>query len=36
VPGQHTEEILTRVLDYNAEDVGKLEAEGVIYRVASE
>lgn len=36
VPGQHTEEILTTVLDYNAEDVGKLEAEGVIYRVASE
>jgi crotonobetainyl-CoA:carnitine CoA-transferase CaiB-like acyl-CoA transferase len=36
VPGQHTEEILTTLLDYNAEDVGKLEAEGVIYRAASE
>src|SRR5918992_325727 len=32
MPGQHTEEILTTLLDYNAEDVGKLEAEGVIYR----
>ena len=32
VPGQHTEDILATLLDYNAEDIGKLEAEGVIYR----
>jgi crotonobetainyl-CoA:carnitine CoA-transferase CaiB-like acyl-CoA transferase len=32
VPGQHTEDILTTLLDYDAEDIGKLEAEGVIYR----
>jgi crotonobetainyl-CoA:carnitine CoA-transferase CaiB-like acyl-CoA transferase len=34
VPGQHTEDILGTLLGYNAEDVGKLEAEGVIYRAA--
>ena len=36
VPGQHTEDILTTLLDYNTEDVGKLEADGVIYRPAGE
>jgi len=34
VPGQHTEDILGTLLGYNAVDVGKLEAEGVIYRAA--
>jgi len=35
VPGQHTEDILGTLLGYNAEDIGKLEAEGVIYRAVS-
>lgn len=32
VPGQHTEEVLTTLLGYSPEEVGKLEAEGVVYR----
>ena len=34
VPGQHTEELLTEILNYNAEQIDKLEAEGAIYRGA--
>jgi formyl-CoA transferase len=32
VPGQHTEELLTEVLKYEAEQIDKLEAEGAVYR----
>ncbi|HXH12588.1 MAG TPA: CoA transferase [Alphaproteobacteria bacterium] len=32
VPGQHTAEILTTLLGYSPEEVGKLEAQGVVYR----
>jgi CoA:oxalate CoA-transferase len=33
-PGQHTEEILTKLLNYSLEEVNKLEAEGAVYRGA--
>ncbi|MGH8064443.1 MAG: CaiB/BaiF CoA transferase family protein [Candidatus Entotheonellia bacterium] len=32
MPGQHTEEILTTLLNYDLEEVSKLEAEGAVYR----
>jgi crotonobetainyl-CoA:carnitine CoA-transferase CaiB-like acyl-CoA transferase len=32
-PGQHTEEILTRVLDYTREDVERLHQDGVVYKI---
>lgn len=32
VPGQHTEEILTTLLNYSAKEIGTLEAEGAVYR----
>jgi crotonobetainyl-CoA:carnitine CoA-transferase CaiB-like acyl-CoA transferase len=32
VPGQHTAEILGRLLHYSPEEIDKLEAEGVVYR----
>ena len=32
LPGQHTEEILTRLLNCSPEEVNKLEAEGAVYR----
>jgi CoA:oxalate CoA-transferase len=32
LPGQHTEEILTKLLNYNPAEVSKLEAEGTVYR----
>ena len=32
MPGQHTEEILTTLLNYDLEQVSKLEAEGAVYR----
>ena len=32
VPGQHTEEILTSLLNYSPEEIDKLEAEGAVYR----
>jgi CoA:oxalate CoA-transferase len=31
-PGQHTEEILTKLLNYSPEEVSKLEMEGAVYR----
>jgi CoA:oxalate CoA-transferase len=31
-PGQHTEEILTRLLNYSPAEVSKLEMEGAVYR----
>jgi formyl-CoA transferase len=34
VPGQHTEEILTKLLNYSPEEVSKLEVEGAVYRGA--
>lgn len=34
VPGEHTEEILTSVLNYTQEEIAKLEAEGAVYRGA--
>ena len=34
VPGQHTEEVLTTLLGYSPEEVGKLEAQGVVYRAS--
>lgn len=32
VPGQHTEKILTSLLNYSLEEIDKLEAEGAVYR----
>ena len=32
VPGQHTEDLLTSLLHYSAEEVQALEAEGIVYR----
>jgi hypothetical protein len=32
LPGLHTEEILTKLLNYSPEEVGALEAEGAVYR----
>jgi CoA:oxalate CoA-transferase len=32
VPGQHTAEVLTALLGYSPEEVGKLEAQGVVYQ----
>jgi formyl-CoA transferase len=34
-PGQHTEEILTKLLNYSPEEVSKLEMEGAVYRGAA-
>ena len=34
VPGQHTEQLLTEVLNYDAQRIDKLEAEGAVYRGA--
>ncbi len=34
VPGQHTEEILTALLNYTTEEISALEAEGAVYRSA--
>jgi len=34
VPGQHTAEVLTTLLGYSPEEVGKLEAQGVVYRAS--
>ena len=31
VPGQHTREILTSLLDYSDQDISALEAEGAVY-----
>src|SRR5262249_35011212 len=37
VPGQHTEEILTELLNYSPEEISAFEAEGTVYReVAAE
>jgi CoA:oxalate CoA-transferase len=36
VPGQHTEEILTELLQYSPEEVSKLEVEGAVYRGAAQ
>ncbi|MBI3325478.1 MAG: CoA transferase [Nitrospinae bacterium] len=32
IPGQHTEEILTTLLNYRPEEISALEAEGAVYR----
>jgi crotonobetainyl-CoA:carnitine CoA-transferase CaiB-like acyl-CoA transferase len=32
VPGQHTEEILTTLLNYSSEEISAMEAEGAVYR----
>jgi formyl-CoA transferase len=32
VPGQHTEEILTTLLQYSPEEINALEAGGAVYR----
>jgi crotonobetainyl-CoA:carnitine CoA-transferase CaiB-like acyl-CoA transferase len=32
VSGQHTEEILTKLLNYGPEEISALEAEGAVYR----
>jgi crotonobetainyl-CoA:carnitine CoA-transferase CaiB-like acyl-CoA transferase len=32
MPGQHTEEILTKLLNYSPEEISALEAEGAVYR----
>jgi crotonobetainyl-CoA:carnitine CoA-transferase CaiB-like acyl-CoA transferase len=34
VPGQHTEELLTTLLNYSPEEISALEAEGAVYRRA--
>jgi crotonobetainyl-CoA:carnitine CoA-transferase CaiB-like acyl-CoA transferase len=35
VPGQHTEELLTTLLNYSPEEISALEAEGAVYRRAA-
>jgi crotonobetainyl-CoA:carnitine CoA-transferase CaiB-like acyl-CoA transferase len=35
VPGQHTEEILTELLNYSPEEISAFEAEGTVYRGAA-
>jgi crotonobetainyl-CoA:carnitine CoA-transferase CaiB-like acyl-CoA transferase len=32
IPGQHTEEIMTTLLNYSPEEISALEAEGAVYR----
>jgi formyl-CoA transferase len=36
VPGQHTEEILVSLLNYSAEEITTLEAEGAVYRALNQ
>jgi len=35
VPGQHTQELLTELLNYSSEEIEKLENEGAIYRASA-
>jgi crotonobetainyl-CoA:carnitine CoA-transferase CaiB-like acyl-CoA transferase len=36
IPGQHTDELLTKLLNYSPEEISALEAEGAVYRSMSQ